>query len=178
MSRHLSRTAFAVAATIAFAGAAQAQATCGATAAANASCAPAGTQVSTTVQKIVFISITNPSVALTAPTDADFTGGGTTTKVDAAAQVATIRTNAPWTLTVQGGTWTGSGNNSKAVGDLGWTITGGPGYTAMTTSAVSVTTGAATAATTVTIGYRTAWSLTTDTPGTYTMGLTYTIAAP
>lgn len=178
MSGHLSRTAFSFAATIAFAGAAQAQATCGATAAANASCAPAGTQVSTTVQKIVYISITNPSVALTAPTNLDFTGGGTTTKADLAAQVATIRTNAAWTLTVQGAAWTGSGNNAKLVGDLAWTTNAGALYTALTTSAVSVTTGAATAAATVTIGYRTAWSLTSDTPGTYTMGLTYTLAAP
>ena len=177
MSRHLSRTILAFSATAAFAAAAQAQATCGATGA-TPSCAPAGTTVTTTVQRIVYISMAPASAPLTAPDNTDFTGGGTTTKDNLGAQVATIRSNAAWTLTVQGAAWTGSGNNAKAVGDLTWTITGGAPFTAMTTSAVSVTAGAVTAAATVTIGYRTAWSLTTDAPGTYTMALIYTMAAP
>ncbi|HVT39053.1 MAG TPA: hypothetical protein VHE78_08405 [Gemmatimonadaceae bacterium] len=155
----------------------QAQATCGATGAAP-SCSPAGVQVTTTVQRIVFLSITPASFTLTAPTNADFVASGTTTKVDLGAHVATVRANAAWTLTIQGAAWTGTGNNAKAVADLEYTKNGGTSYTTTTTSAVSLTTGAASGGTTVTVGYRTTWTLATDSPGTYTMPLTYTLSSP
>ena len=134
--------------------------------------------MTTTVQHVVFISVTNPSFSLTAPTNADFTAGGTTSKTDLGAQVATVRANAPWTLTVRGAAWTGTGNNAKLVGDLDWTSNGGGAWTSMTTSAVTLASGAATGGTDTTVGYQTAWSLTSDTPGTYTMAVTFTITAP
>jgi hypothetical protein len=115
---------------------------------------------------------------LTAPTNTDFTGGGTATKTDLGAQVVSVRANAAWTLTIRGAAWTGSGNNGKLVADLNWTSTGGGAWNSMTTSAATLASGVATAGTDTTVGYRTAWSLTSDTPGTYTMALTFTITAP
>jgi hypothetical protein len=154
-----------------------AQATCGNTAASNATCSPAGTTVSATVQRIVFMSITNPAFSLTAPTDLNFTAGGTTTITDDPAQTVVVRANAAWNLQIKGAAWTGTGNNSKAVGDLAWSKDGG-GYTAMTTSNAAYATGSATGGLSMTVGYRTAWSLTSDTPGTYNMALTFTLTAP
>ncbi|HEY5218156.1 MAG TPA: hypothetical protein VIJ16_00030 [Gemmatimonadaceae bacterium] len=175
MFRRLSTIATAALALTAFAGTAQAQATCGNTAASNATCSPAGVTVSTTVQNIVYMSIDVAGVALTAPTDADFTGGGTTTKTDLAKQVITVRANAAWTLTLAGAAWTAP--YVKSVGDLSWTKDGST-WTAMTTSAASVTTGTATGGSTTTIGYKTAWDLSADKPGTYTMALAFTLSAP
>lgn len=177
MSRTIRMAQLALCVTVALSATARAQATCGATAAAP-SCAPAGTQVTTTVQRIVYISITNPAFTLTAPTNTDFTGGGTTQKTDLAAQVVTVRANAAWTLTIQGAAWTGTGNNAKLVADLNWTSNGGALWNAMTVAAVTLATGAASAGANTTVGYRTDWSLTSDTPGTYTMALTFTVSSP
>jgi hypothetical protein len=174
----LSTAAFALAASVALSPSAQAQATCGTTGAAGVTCAPAATTAATTVSRIIFLSVNPAAAALTAPTDVDFAGGGTTNKTDVAAHVLTVRTNANWTLTVKGAAWTGTGNNAKPISDLAWSKTGAAPFTAMTTTAVTVNTGAATASTITTLAYQTAWALVTDTPGTYVMALTFTLTAP
>ena len=156
---------------------AQAQTSCGNTSATTATCSPAGAQVTTTVLKIVRLTVTPASAALTAPTDANFTAGGTADVDDAALHSLLVRANVPWAITVTGSAWTGTGNNAKAIGDLKWTIDGGTTYTSMTNAAVSLTTGSASAGATTTVGYRTHWILTSDGPGTYTMALTFTIAS-
>lgn len=156
---------------------AHAQAACGDTGA-TASCSLSGVTVTTTVQNIVYMAIDVNNFGLTAPTGADFSGGSTATITDATAQTLTVKANAAWTLTVKGAAWSGTGNNSKAPGDLSWNVNGGGTFTAMTTSAATVLTGSATGSTTAAIGYKTTWNLTTDTPGTYTMALTYTLSAP
>lgn len=157
---------------------AQAQTSCGNTSATTATCSPAGTQVTTTVNKIVRLTVTPASASLTAPTDADFAASGTAAIVDAALHALTVRANVNWAITIQGSAWTGTGNNSKLVGDLEWTSNGGTNYSTMTTSAVALTSGAATAGSSpVNIGYRTTWHIDTDTPGTYTMALTFNISS-
>lgn len=178
LSCRLAVAALALVAAVWFAPAAAAQATCGVARTAPTSCEPAGTQITTTVQRMVYLSITSPSFSLTTPTNADFTGGGTTTKTDLGAQVVTVRANAAWTITIRGAAWTGTGNNAKLVTDLNWTSNGGGAWNAMTSSAVSLASGTATAGTGTTVGYRTAWSLTSDRPGTYSMALTFTVSAP
>jgi hypothetical protein len=167
-------------ATVLCAGAAQAQATCGNTLVANATCTPAATNVTTTLNRIVYMSISPASAALTAPTDVDFTGSGTTTKTDLAAHVITVRANSSWNLSIQGAAWTGTGNNSKAIGDLTWSINGNAGpFTPVTNAAVNiVTAGTPTGSTITTIAYKTTWALATDSPGTYSMALTFTLTAP
>lgn len=177
MLRRLTHTVLAAGLTTLLATAAQAQATCGASGA-TPSCTPTGTQVTGTLQRIVFLSVTNPSFGLTMPTDVDFLAAGSVAKADLGAQVVTVRANATWTLTLQGAAWTGTGNNGKSVGDLEWTKNGGTNWTTMTTSAATLATGAPTAGSGTTVGYRTTWTLTTDTPGTYTMGLTFTLSSP
>jgi hypothetical protein len=162
---------------VVFAATAQAQTSCGATNAVTATCSPAGAQVTTTVQKIVRLTVNPASAALTAPTDVTFAASGVGTVVDAGLHVLTVRANVNWAVTITGSAWTGSGNNAKAIGDLEWTINGGTSYTTTTNAAVSLTTGAATASAVTTVGYRTTWNLVSDGPGTYTMGLTFTISS-
>jgi len=177
--RSLKNIATALTLSAAFAAAAQAQATCGATTTSGSStCTLSGTSVTGTLGKIVYVSLTNPAYGLTMPTDLDFTAAGTVNKVDAAAQVATIRANANWTLTIKGAAWTGTGNNSKTVGDIAWTTNGGGSYTALTTGNVTLSSGSPTQAATATIGYRTTWALDSDSPGTYSMALTFIMTAP
>jgi hypothetical protein len=159
-------------------GLAHAQATCGNAAASNASCTPAGVNVTTTVLNIVRLSITPASAALTAPTDVDFAGAGTADVDDLGLHSITVRANATWNLSVTGSAWTGTGNNAKAISDLGWSTTGGAPFAAMSGSPTQIATAGATAGTVVDVSYRTAWTLATDTPGTYTMSLTYTVTAP
>lgn len=179
MLRRIHQAAIATAAATMLAATAHAQATCGNTAGANATCTPAGVNVTTTVQNIVVLSITPASAALTAPTDVDFAGGGTALVQDVNLHQVTVRANAAWTLTVLApGGWTGTGNNAKAIGDLGWSTTGGAPYTAVTGSAVTVSSGAPTASTVVNVSYGTNWDLLSDTPGTYTLALTYRVTAP
>lgn len=166
-----------VAATV-FATTAQAQIQCGNTAAANATCFVNGS-VTGTMSKIVVLTLTPTNFALTMPTDADFTAAGNVLKVDVAAQTANVRANDVWTLTVQGAVWTGTGNTAaKATSDLEWNVNAG-GYTAMTTSAANVVAAhARTSGFDAVIGYRTAWDLGNDSPGTYAMALVFTITAP
>jgi len=178
MFTKLSHLALAVCVTVALSATSQAQATCGNTGAAGITCTPAGTQTTVTVQRVVFMSIAPAAAALTAPTNLDFVAGGTTVKVDLAAHVVTVRANATWALTIKGSAWTGTGNNAKAIGDLAWSKTGGAPFTAMTNAAVALNNGVATASVITTLAYQTNWALVSDSPGTYTMALTFTITAP
>jgi hypothetical protein len=125
------------------------------------------------------MSVSPASAALTAPTDLDFTGGGTVVKQDLSLQAVTVRANATWSMTMQGSAWTGTGNNAKAIGDLTWSKNGiaGP-FAAMTSSAVALNNGGATANAVTTLTFRTTWTLATDTPGTYTMNITFVGTAP
>jgi hypothetical protein len=132
--------------------------------------------VSTTVANIVFISLSNPNAALSAPDDGDFIGGGTTQIEDLALQTATIRSNSTWDLTLQGAAWTAPW--AKPIGDIEWTTSGGTSWAAVTGSAAEIATGTATSGTNVDLGYRTAWDLEDDEAGSYAMSLTLALSAP
>jgi hypothetical protein len=177
MLRKIRNGAIALTLSAGFAVTAHAQAQCSASGT-PATCTLAGTSVSGTMQRIVFLSLTNPAFGLTMPTDVDFAGAGTVQKVDGGAQIATVRSNANWAVTIKGSAWTGTGNTGKAIGDIGWTTDGGATYTPLTAGNVTFTSGAPTLGTAATLGYRTLWSLNTDTPGSYSMALTFVITAP
>jgi hypothetical protein len=166
---------FAVAALVMGASSAAAQATCGATSATTATCSPAGTQVTVTVQRIVRIVVTPTSAALSAPVDADFTAGGTTSKDDIDLQAIVIRANVNWSLTATASAWTAP--YAKPIGDAAFSTTSGAPFTAFTGSAQALTTGTATAATTVNLSYRVNWALATDVPGSYTLPVSFTVSS-
>jgi len=154
---------------------AEAQATCGNTAAVTASCTPAGTQVTVTVQRIVRLTVTPTSAGLTAPTDADFTAGGTVNKDDVDLQALLVRANISWEITALASAWTAP--YAKPIGDAAFSITGGAPFTAFTGGSQSITTGAASAGATVNLSYRVLWSLASDLPGVYTLPVAFTISS-
>lgn len=177
MQRSIRPFLLAAAVTVVSASTAQAQSTfCGNTAAGTATCSPAGVEVTTTVLKIVHITVAPASAALTAPTDTDFELGGTVTLTDAGLHTLTIRANVAWEVTLVGAAWTAP--YVKAVDDLEFTFDAGANWDPMdAVTPTSIGTGAATNGATITLGYRTLWSLDVDEPGAYTMPLTVTVSS-
>ena len=182
--RKLARsTSFALIA-LAAASAARAQ-TCTNAGVASATCSVVAT-ASATVQHVVSMNIGSTTLALSGISAvADYNGSGVATKSDVNLHSITIRANRSWTLSVNANaaTWTftpagGTTDPSKLAGDLGWSTTGGAPFTAMTTSAATVSTGSATNSAVIPMSYQETYNITKDVPGSYSLGLTYTISAP
>jgi hypothetical protein len=172
----LAATAFV--ATALTAATAAAQATCGNTGAAGVNCSPAGTTITTTVQRIIFLSVNPEDATLTAPDNTHFVSSGTAAITNANLHVLTARSNASHNITLTAGSWTQPGGGDKVVGDVEFDVNAG-GYNAMTGSAQTVITGAAaTGGATYNISYRTTWRIAGSPPGAYTLPLTFTITAP
>lgn len=154
----------------------QAQVTCGATGNAGVNCTPAGVQVTTTVQRIIVLSVDQASVALTPPTHTDFETSATAVIEDLTGHELTVRANTNWDLTIAGAAWTAPW--VKPVGDLEYTSDGGTSWDPMTLVDAAITSGLKTAGQVVNLGYRTTWNIVNDEPGVYTMALTLRIASP
>jgi hypothetical protein len=133
-------------------------------------------QVSNTVQvtlgKYARLSIDNTTTNLTVPQASDF---GTAAGVNTTGPNLTVSSNAPWTLTAStAASWTGSGNNSKPLSDIKGKADGGS-FTAFPFTAA---TGNAIASDPHTTAYNTIYSFVTDTPGSYSLVVNYTLSAP
>jgi hypothetical protein len=137
-----------------------------------------------TVPTLLKLTIDDTSSTIPAPTATDFDNGFS----DAGTLVnATVKSNKAWTLSIKGGaaTWTGTGGASatKAVGDLHWSTSGPGAGTALTTSNATLASGASgttggASGQSFAIDYRILWSYSSDTPGTYTIPVIFTAAAP
>ena len=98
----------------------------------------------------------------------------------------TVQSNTTWTLSIRSSqtSWTGTGGArvNKPRTELQWATSAGGPYTATpgntAATALTVTTGTASAGTVVSIYYRILWSWTLDTPGTYTVPVILLLAAP
>jgi len=95
----------------------------------------------------------------------------------------TVRGNRAWSVQISGATATWSASSgawaSKPVSDLRWSLSSTGATTAMSVTPVTVTSGAATsgsASTTVYLRPAVHWA--TDKPGTYTIGVTFTLTTP
>ena len=95
-----------------------------------------------------------------------------------------VRGNRAWSVQVSGAaaTWTASGTGawaSKPVSDLRWSLSSTGATTAMSLTPAAVTSGAATAGSASTTVYlRPAVHWATDKPGTYTIGVVFTMTTP
>jgi hypothetical protein len=139
-------------------------------------------RLSITIGPAFALTVAPANTVLSAPAAADFNTG----YVQTTGPTATMRSNTSWTISISASTatWTGVTTQtepawtSKPATDLRWaTAPGGP-FTAMTTTAATVLTGAATAGSSVTLYYRTNYSWTTDTPGNYSIQIVLTMIAP
>lgn len=132
-----------------------------------------------TISTVVRLQIPGSPIALGTATAAEFAAGfGTPLSVP-----VNVRANRSWTVTLRGtsATWTGTGPRArlnKPVGDLQWgTAAGGP-FTNLSTTAVTLGAGGATAGQPINLHLRTRYTWTLDGPGSYSLPLQLTITAP
>ena len=157
--------------------------------AASSLAAPAGAQTTSTgtatitMNTVLYISVTNASQSFT-PTATDlnagFMAGGSTSSLVTKANVThsvNVKANAA--------TFTGPAGTSKPSTDLQVAVTpfGGSigSYAGLTTSGVSVLSSRAAgdyASSAYTVTYKALLGYAADIPGTYTLGITYTITSP
>ena len=137
-------------------------------------------EVSLPVVDVLKLSVGASSVALGTPTDADYLAGYR----DVGAVSVTVSANRPVVVQIggQAGTFGYSGamtNPAKPASDLLW-ATSAAGLTSTTNHLGSLLTFVSqSAGSTVTpLHLRTRWSYATDVPGTYSLGITFTLAAP
>jgi len=134
------------------------------------------------IQRTVEIIVTPTAMNLGSPTASDYLNGFQ----HITGHAAEIHSNYPWQLSIRStqSSFSGSGGarTNKPRSDLSWSLTSGSGYTVITgnnaAANVVVTTGTATGSEVVQLFYRVAWSWSLDTPGTYSLPLVLTIAAP
>jgi hypothetical protein len=134
--------------------------------------------IPTTFQLVLSSTVTT----LTTPTPAIYDAGFATNTGPG----ATIRSNAPWALSINAltATWTGvdtqiePARTDKPASDLSWATATAGIYTNVSLTPVQITTGGATAGTVISLFYRTNYAWTVDTPGNYSLQIVFTIAAP
>jgi hypothetical protein len=136
-------------------------------------------EISMPVVDVLKLSVGASSVALGTPTDADYLAGFR----DAALSV-TVSANRPVTVQVGGmaATFGYSGpmtNPAKPASDLRW-ATSAAGLSSTTNHMGSLLTLASQSAgsTVIPLHLRTRWSYATDVPGTYSLGISFTVSAP
>lgn len=146
------------------------------------SCGVPGT-VSMTAGRVVRLEMTPGSTSLTAPTTADFEAGLNSTN----GPTLTVSANAAWTLHLRSSTAVWAATNTspdtparvnKPAGDLKWSTAPNGTFAALTTSDVSLVTGAAGANNVTTLFFETLYSWSLDTPGNYSLSIVLTLASP
>lgn len=140
-------------------------------------------------------TITNPAlmtltVSPTSSALSPLAATATMADMDVAAGVATpatvsysVQANRSWSIQISGAaaTWTASAGAwaGKPVSDLRWSLSSSGATTAMSLTPATVTSGSATAGSTSTTVYlRPAVHWSTDLPGTYTIGVVFTMTTP
>ena len=133
------------------------------------------TNVSVTVPAVARMTFSTVATNLTAPTAAQF--GAAAPGVTTAGPSIDVNANVAYTLKVDAATpnFAGPAGTSKPSSSLTYSVDGGTDRALGTTVG---STGAASATATYAIQYRTKYDWTVDLPGTYTLGLTYTLTAP
>jgi hypothetical protein len=148
----------------------------------NCSNAVGALQITITIANTFEMSLSNTTTSLSAPTTATYNAGF----AEDAGPSATIRSNAPWTLSISALTATWSAVNTEAeparankpASDLGWAVSSLGPFTDLTINPVQVTSGPRTLASTISLFYRTRYQWDLDTPGIYSLPVVFTIVAP
>ena len=146
------------------------------------STAPGALQISITIAKTFELSLSAASTSLATPTTATYNAGFASTT----GPIATIKSNAPWALSISAltATWSAVDTNTepartnKPASDLSWSTAPLGTYADLTTLGAQVATGAASLASSVSLYYRTKYAWALDTPGIYSLQIVFTIVAP
>jgi hypothetical protein len=147
-------------------------------------CSPASgpLTISITIGRAVHFAISPGNTALTAPTAASYDAGF----VETNGPTATVRANAPWSLSISAAasTWTAvntqtePARTNKPASDLQWATTLGGPFTDLAMTPASVASGPRTTGTAVTLFYRTKYGWMLDTPGNYALRIVFSITSP
>jgi len=141
------------------------------TTSANSNCQVTNT-VSVTLGKYARLSIDATTTPLTVPTALQF---GTAAGVNSPGPTLTVSSNTAWTLTAStAAAWTGSGNNAKPTSDIKAKVDAG----SLTAFPFTAASGSAIASDPHTVVYNTIYNFVTDTPGSYSLVVNYTLSAP
>jgi len=152
-------------------------------AAAQATCTgnPCTVQVtaSATVNDVLRLTLSGTSTALGTPTEADYDAG----YKDVAGPTASVKANRPWHVDIAGAaatfSYTGSlANPNKPATDLLWGTAAGTYGNTMGGSAVLLNGATGTGSASQAIFFRTLWSWTSGVPGSYSLVINFTLAAP
>lgn len=137
-------------------------------------------EVSLPVVDVLKLSVGASIVALGSPTDADYLAGFR----DVAAVNVTVSANRPVVVQIggQAGTFSYTGsmtNPAKPASDLLW-ATSAAGLSSTTNHMGSLLTFTSqnAASTVIPLYLRTRWSYSTDVPGNYSLGISFTLSAP
>jgi hypothetical protein len=131
--------------------------------------------VSATAPTILKLSLSSATTTLTNPVEADFDGAAIS---DAGPSVSLKSNTSAHAQISSTATWTGTGYNSKSIGDLEWKV-GAGAFAPISGTATDITTlGAGTGNRSANITWGTLWHSATDTPGTYSLVVTFTLASP
>jgi len=142
-----------------------------------------GTTASMTMPSLLRLTLGSTTSSLSAPaavTEFDTDG---VVKKESAGPSVTVRANRGWAVTLKADaaefTPGGGSTYAKPISDLEVSADNGATYTAISNaSAFSINNGSATASTIFSqIKYRTRYSVASDAPGTYSLGITYTLTA-
>ncbi len=149
---------------------------------ANASCS---VNVSTSVTAPVLLRITVDAAS------SPFGTVSTTNFNDGHAEISgpaiTVKANQTWEVHISSVAvvWTAVNTDisnpartTKPVGDLLWATTLGGSYTPVTGTATSIGSGTRTAGTAAPVFFRSVWDYALDTPGNYSIGVTFTLVSP
>lgn len=137
------------------------------------------TTTSLTIPVILRMTIGSASTSFGTLTSADYDLGSKTV----AGPAVTIKANQGWRtqLSSSATTWTAVGagaRTTKPQTDLLWGSTAGGTFTALSTTATQIGSGSGTGGTVVPLFFQSLWSYSLDTPGNYSIVVTFTLVSP
>ena len=134
---------------------------------------------SATVNDVLRLTLSSTTANLGTPTEADYDAG----YLDAAGPTASVKANRPWHVDVVGAagvfSYVGSLTNpNKPSSSLLWGTTAGTYGNNMGASAALMSGANGTGNASQAIFFRTQWAYASDVPGTYSLVVNFTLAAP
>ena len=134
---------------------------------------------SATVSDVLKLTLSGTTTGLGTPTEADYDAG----YKDVAGPTASVKSNRPWHVDVagSGATFSYAGsltNPNKPSSDLHWGTSAGTYANTMGSSAVLLSGTTGTGSASQPIFFRTLWTWASDVPGSYSLVINFTLAAP
>lgn len=145
--------------------------------------------VTSVVPQVLSLAIDTNAVSMSFLSSDYNASTGAATKTVTSANTLSVTSNKNWTVSLKANTAAfsfvpsaGDPDPSKPAGNFSYKLSTAGTYTAITTSNVTLTTGnkggTATTGNTFVLDYRLTSNLSQDPPGTYTLGVLYTLTAP